>query len=327
MLKAEPYRILEARRASEAVSIIDNEPIDLIILEMMNPEMSGLEFCRRLKESRRTQLVPVVIMTSVQGVENEIASLTSGADEFLTKPLQPTLLRTRIQSMLRHKAAIDSLEEAETILFALAQAVEHRDKCTGDHCQRLASYSVAIGMALGVSRSETVALYRGGYLHDIGKIAVPDAILYKNGPLTDEEWVVMRAHTVKGEEICKPMKSLSPVLPIIRNHHEKWDGTGYPDGWAGEQIPLLARILQVADVYDALTTARPYKPAYPHEKAMSILRDEAARGWRDPALVALFQDLCERSKGQPPALIPASGAVVPLQESLVNMSRALLKQT
>lgn len=294
MLKAAPYRVLEARRPAEALSILEAEQIDLLILDLMMPEMSGLEFCHRIKSNRRTQLVPILMITSVQGIENEIASIASGADEFLIKPLHPDVVRTRIRAMLRNKAAIDSLEEAETILFALAQAVEKRDKYTGDHCERLARYSVMLGSAMGLPRWELVALHRGGFLHDIGKVSVPDAILFKKGSLTEEEWVVMRSHTTKGEEICRPMKTLAPVLPIIRNHHERWDGTGYPDGLKGEEIPLAARILQIADIYDALTTARPYKPAFSRQEALATLEAEVKRGWRDPELVSLFQQCIEK---------------------------------
>ncbi|MBM3814908.1 MAG: response regulator [Acidimicrobiia bacterium] len=325
MLKAGPYRVLEAKRASEALAILEKEEIDLLILDLMMPEMSGPEFCQRIKSNRRTQLTPILMLTSVQGVENEIAGISSGADEFLTKPLHPDVVRTRIRAMLRNKSAIDSLEEAETILFALAQAVEKRDKYTGDHCDRLAQYSVALGMALGLARPELQALHRGGYLHDIGKVCVPDAILFKKGPLTEEEWVVMRSHTIRGEEICSPMKTLSPVLPIIRNHHERWDGTGYPDGIKGEEIPLLARILQISDIYDALTTARPYKPALSVEEAMRILDDEARRGWRDPELVSLFQQCCPKIELRDRQSEEGSIKTAEFQQSLENMHRNLLK--
>jgi len=212
--------------------------------------------------------------------------------------------------MLRNKAIIDSLEEAETILFALAQAVEHRDKYTGQHCQRLAVTSVMLGEALGLPGADLTALYRGGYLHDIGKISVPDAILFKQGVLTAEEWVVMRSHAVRGEEICKPMRSLGPVLPIIRSHHERWDGTGYPDGLAGEEIPLLARILQVADIYDALTTERPYKPALSAACALEVMEEEVRRGWRDAELVPLFATIMQARP---------VGDLTSLEESIENL--------
>jgi putative two-component system response regulator len=291
ILKAAPYRIVEARRAQDALAVLAREKIDLVILDFMMPGMSGPDFCRTLKADRRTQLIPILMITSVQGVENEVASIASGADEFLIKPLHPAVVRTRVRAMLRSKAAIDSLEEAETILFALAQAVEQRDRYTAGHCQRLAWYGVSLGMALGLPRPQLLALHRGGFLHDIGKISVPDSILQKRGKLTEEEWRIVRMHPVTGEDICRPMKSLASVLPVIRSHHERWDGGGYPDGLPGERIPLVARILQVADIYDALITERPYKAALDPNAALKVLNAEAARGWRDSHLVGLFTEL------------------------------------
>ena len=291
MLKTAQYQLLEAKLPSEALSILEQEEVDLIIIDLVMPEISGAELCSKIKSHRSTKLIPILMLTDVPGVENEITGIASGADEFLTKPLHPEVVRTRIRALLRHKAAIDSLEEAETILFALAQAVEARDKYTSGHCQRLADYSVSLGRALGLSEHELKALHCGGYLHDIGKIGIPDAILFKEGSLTAQEWEVMRSHTIMGEEICRPMKSLAPVLPIIRHHHERMDGTGYPDSLSGEQIPLLARILQIADVYDAITTTRPYKSALSPEEAFSTLEEEARRGWRDIELLTLFGEI------------------------------------
>ncbi len=322
MLKTSSYRILEATSPSEGLAILDREKVDLLVVDQMMPEMSGTEFCQRVKNDRRTQLVPVLVTTSIQGVENEVAGFESGADEFLIKPLRPALVRTHIRSLLRKKALTDSLEEAETILFALAQSVEHRDRYTGLHCERLAAYGIALAQALGLPRREQLALYRGGYLHDIGKIAIPDAILFKRGLLTEEEWQVMRLHTIRGEEICRPMKTLAPVLPIIRSHHERWDGSGYPDGLRGENIPLLARILQVADIYDALTTARPYKPAFSHHHALEMMLEEARRGWRDPELVPLFSEVADRAAEAGDSFWTGAEG---MQASLVNMRCELAK--
>lgn len=339
MLKAGPYRLLEAKQPVDALAILEIEHVDLIIAELIMGDasaktFSGLDFCRRVKANRRTRLIPILIITSVQGIDNEVAGLESGADEFLIKPLQPAVVRTRIRTMLRNKRAIDSLEEAETILFALAQTVEQRDKETGNHCQRLATLSVALGTALGLPNDDLQALHRGGFLHDIGKIAVPDSILFKRGMLNEEEWAVMRSHTWKGEDVCRRMRSLAPVLPIIRNHHEKWDGSGYPDGLAGEQIPLLARILQLADIYDALTSRRSYKSAYTAEEAVAILEKEAGMGWRDPELISVF---CEMVR-QPNFVANSTALFSPLaetgtesaelrsmRESLARMSREVLK--
>lgn len=325
MLKTANYRILEAKRPSAAIATLEREKVDLVVVDLVMPEMSGPDFCRLLKNDRKTQLLPILMTTSVQGAENEVAGIESGADEFLIKPLQPTVVRTRIRAMLRNKALVDSLEEAETILFALAQSVEHRDKYTGLHCERLASYSIGLGQALGLPRQDLLALYRGGYLHDIGKISIPDVILFKRGLLTDEEWQTMRQHTIRGEEICRPMKSLAPVLPIIRSHHERWDGTGYPDGLAGEEIPLLARILQVADIYDALTTARPYKPAFSHQHAIEIMLEEARRGWRDPELVPLFAEGCLQASDTLGWSLSSAPDNASMQKSLENMRRELSK--
>jgi putative two-component system response regulator len=314
IFKTTPYTILEAHRASEATALLQSEKIDLVILDLMLPEMSGPELCRWMKARRATQLIPVLMITNLQGVENEIVGISSGADEFLIKPLHPAVVRTRVRAMLRNKSLIDSLEEAETILLALAQTVEHRDPYTGKHCQRLAVASVMLGEALGLGSQDLTALYRGGYLHDIGKIAIPDAILFKQGGLTEQEWEVMRSHPTRGEEICRPMQSLAPVLPIIRNHHERWDGSGYPDGLAGEDIPLLARIMQVADIYDALTTERPYKPALSPEQSFAVMEEEVGRGWRDPELVPLFASIIQTKP---------SADLTSLEDSLENMRSAV----
>jgi len=182
-------------------------------------------------------------------------------------------------------------DETEGLLLALGQAVEQRDHNLAGHCERLAFIGVAMGVVMRLERSSLLALYRGGYLHDVGKVGIPDSILFNPGPLTAEEWVIMRSHTTRGEEICRHLKSLRPVLPIIRHHHERFDGSGYPDKLRGTQIPLLARVMQIADIYDALTSRRCYKPAYSPAKALKTIQEETGRGWRDPQIVELFSRL------------------------------------
>jgi putative two-component system response regulator len=206
-----------------------------------------------------------------------------------------------------------AIGEAEEILFSLAVAVEQRDRHTALHCERLAWIGVALGIAMGLARSSLAALYRGAYLHDIGKVGIPDSILFKPGKLTAEEWVVMRSHAARGEEICRPMKSLAPVLPIIRHHHERWDGSGYPDGLRGEQIPLLARVLQIADIYDSLTSPRPYKPAFSDAQSLSIIEQETGQGWRDPEIVQLFLRLHKE------VLSKLDGTLAGIPDSLANL--------
>jgi putative two-component system response regulator len=182
-----------------------------------------------------------------------------------------------------------------------------------------------LGLALGLSKSQLLTLHRGGYLHDIGKIAVPDSILFKPGPLTPEEWAIMRTHPVKGEEICRQARTLLPVLPIIRSHHERWDGTGYPDGLRGEQIPLLARVLQTADVFDALTSARPYKPPLPPAEALRILNEEVRCGWRDAKLVGFLSEVRNAPLHAPGGQLIAWPPPEPMSQSLESMRRAILE--
>jgi putative two-component system response regulator len=304
VFKSARYRILEASDVAEAISILRNETVDLVISDLVLRDLSGLDLCRKMKGERSTRLIPILIVTSVQAIENEIAGLESGATEFLVKPISPTALRTRIRAMLRTKRVVDSLDEAESILFAMARIVDTRDSDTGDHCERLAELSVLLGTAMGLSGEELNALRQGGYLHDIGKVATPDAVLFKPGPLSQEEWTIMREHTTIGESICRPMRSLRPVLPIIRHHHERWDGTGYPDGLRGEKIPLLARILQMADIYDAIVSPRAYKPGHTHAEALAMMQAEVDRGWRDPDLFHLFRGIItdyhqRREQGEP----------------------------
>jgi putative two-component system response regulator len=296
VLKAAQYRILAAADVLEAIAILKNEKVDLVITDLVLRDLSGLDLCRKLRAERSTRLMPILVVTSVQTIESEIAGLDSGASEFLVKPISPMALRTRIRAMLRTKHVIDSLDEAESILFAMARIVDTRDSDTGDHCERLAELSVLIGSEMGLPAGDLNALRQGGYLHDIGKVATPDAILFKRGPLNNDEWAIMRQHTTVGESICRPMRSLRPVLPIIRHHHERWDGSGYPDGLCGEQIPLLARILQVADIYDAITSRRSYKPALGPDEALDIMRQEVDRGWRDPALFGLFLNIIKHTR-------------------------------
>jgi len=213
-------------------------------------------------------------------------------------------------------------DETEAILFGLAVAVEQRDQQPEAHCERLALISVSLGIALGLARAELVALYRGGFLHDIGKVGIPDSILFKPDKLNAEEWVTMRSHPARGEDICKPMQSLSSVLPIIRHHHERWDGRGYPDGLRGEQIPLLARVVQIADIYDALVSPRPYKRAFSPAEALRLIEEETASGWRDPTIVELFLGMHNEMIIPITAHSGADHALV-MKRSLANLERYL----
>ncbi len=293
--------LLEAGAASEAMTAIAQHHVDLVLIDVATPLSGGMEFCRLLKKSAATQFLPVYMIGNCDDLEEEVRALEAGADEFLIRPLRPRAFQARVQASLRHKAMIDSLDDSEAVLFSLAQSVEDRDPELGQHCHRLALMGAAMGLTLGLPGTDILALQRGGYLHDIGKVAVPDTVLFKPGPLTPEEWETMKAHADRGAKICSGMRSLASVLPIIRHHHERWDGSGYPDGLRGEDIPLLARILQLADIYDALTTARPYKHALSPEQALFTIREEVQRGWRDPKLVEMFADILPTFRTAPVA--------------------------
>jgi putative two-component system response regulator len=295
-LTREGYQVSSAQDGEEALAKVAMEGPDLILLDVIMPRLDGYEVCRRLKSDGQTILVPVVMITSLHATEERIRGLEAGADDFLSKPFNRLELLTRVRSLLKLKRHTDELENAETVLFSLAMSVEAKDPYTNGHCERLAHYSVALGRRLGLSQEYLKALHRGGILHDVGKIGILDSILLKPGQLTQEERLVMQAHPVIGERICTPLKSLRLVLPIIRHHHERADGSGYPDGLVGEAIPRTARILQVVDVFDAFMTERPYKPAFTLEQSFALMREETRKGWWDASLVELFIALVQEER-------------------------------
>ncbi|HVZ17834.1 MAG TPA: HD domain-containing phosphohydrolase [Terriglobales bacterium] len=291
LLQSDGYEVQTAENAARAERLIREEFPDLILLDVVMPGKSGTELCRELKSNPETRLIPIVMVTGLTERDDKIRAIEAGADDFLNKPIFPEELFARVRSLLKLKEFTDELESAEGVLMTLGLSVESRDPYTGGHCERLARYATQLGQYLGLGEEELVALRRGGYLHDLGKITVPDEILKKGSNLTAAEWEIMRQHPITGESICRPLKSLKDVLPIIRHHHEHWNGSGYPDGLKGEEIPLLARILQIVDVYDALRTKRPYKPALAHEDAARVMRNEAAAGRWDANLVRGFFDM------------------------------------
>ena len=264
---------------------------DLVLMDVMMPAVDGIEACRALKHQPATRLVPVVLITALQDSEDRLRGIEAGADDFISKPFNAHELRARVRSLIRIKRYTDDLDTAETVIVSLALTIEARDAYTDGHCQRLASYASALGRHLGLPEDDVTALVRGGFLHDIGKVGVPDAILLKPARLTPAEYEVMKQHTTIGERLCGELRSLRRVRPIVRHHHERLDGSGYPDGLHGDEIPLLAQIIGIVDVFDAITTARPYKPAASTERAFEELAGEAARGWRRRDLVDAFAGL------------------------------------
>jgi putative two-component system response regulator len=291
LLRREGFEVRDAADGPSAIQECATFRPDLILLDIMMPGMNGFEVCRHIKATPETRLTPVVLITGLTATEDRIAGINAGADDFLSKPIDLNELLARTRSLLRLKQYTDELENAEAVLFSLAHSIEARDPYTHGHCERLAEMSARMGERLGVPEDQIKALRRAGVVHDIGKVAVPDSILLKPGPLTADETKVMQKHPVVGERICAPLKTFRLVLPIIRHHHEKHDGTGYPDGLQGEEIPLTARILQLSDVYDALTTDRPYKVAFTPEVALDLMGEEAERGWWDQELFDAFREM------------------------------------
>jgi len=289
------YRVVCAADGEQALEALAREPIDLALLDVMMPHRTGFAVCRAIKARPETRLIPVVLITGLGSAENRIQGIESGADDFLSKPVRKEELLARVRSLVRLKQFTDELDNAETVLCSLARSIEAKDPCTEGHCDRLALYSVALAERLGLPEDQRVALRRAGIVHDIGKVAVPESILFKPGPLDADERRIMETHPVVGEHICAPLKSFRLVLPIIRYHHERMDGSGYPDHLSSGNIPLTARLLQIVDIYDALTTERPYRKALPQKEAIAILQEEAKRGWCDAGLLRELAGLLETS--------------------------------
>jgi putative two-component system response regulator len=276
-----------------ALAFIDGSPRlpDLILLDVMLPGLDGFSLCRRLKGQPLTRLIPVVLLTSLDAPQHRIEGITAGADDFLSKPIQFAELIARAASLVKLKRYTDDLESAQSVILSLALTVEARDPYTDGHCQRLAAYAVAVGRSLGLNADELSTLERGGYLHDVGKIGVPDAVLLKPDRLTPQESSQMQAHAIIGERLCGELRSLRAVRLIVRHHHERIDGSGYPDGLRGDAIPLTAQIVGVVDAYDAMTTTRPYRTALPAAAACEELRRDAREGRLNPVIVRLFVEM------------------------------------
>ena len=290
-LKRDGFVVHTAADGEQALQLVSDRNPDLVLSDVMMPKMDGFELCRRLKQDRTTRLIPVVLVTALGEREHRIEGINAGADDFLTKPVNPHELRARTRSLVRLKRFTDELDSAESVIISLALTVEARDAYTGGHCERMAAYAAALGRHLGLDDDDVAALHRGGYLHDVGKIAVPDCILQKPGKLTADEFAAMKQHTIVGETVCGDLRLLRRVRPIVRWHHERADGSGYPDGLCGDAIPLLAQIMGVVDVYDALTTKRPYREPLSIGDACQELRKEVGYGWRRADLVEVLIEL------------------------------------
>ena len=295
LLRVHGYSVIAVADGEQAFLEMCSQPVDLALLDVMMPGRTGFSVCRAVKARPETRFVPIVLITGLGKGEHRIQGIEAGADDFLNKPIKKEELLARVGSLVRLKRSTDELENAETVLCSLARSIEAKDPYTEGHCDRLSRYAVSLGERIGLSGDQLVALRRGGIVHDIGKVAVPESVLLKPGPLDAAARKIMEEHPIVGVRICSPLKSFRGVLPIIRSHHEKQDGTGYPDHLKGDEIPLTARILQTVDIYDSLTSDRPYRSALLQETALQIIREETRRGWWDAKLVDALQKLLRES--------------------------------
>jgi putative two-component system response regulator len=288
VLLGEGHHVDVAGDGQEALERILHHPPDLILLDLDMPRVDGFEVCRRVKNDPATRFIPIVIVTAQNAFDAKLRAWELGADDFITKPFQCLEVVARCRSLLRIKKLVEERDSAEAVVFAFARVVEAKSPYTHGHSERVAAYTLALAAAVQYPEEQWDALRKGALLHDIGKVSVPDAILDKPETLTTAEFEIMKQHTVQGARIVEPLRSVRDAVPMIRWHHERLDGRGYPDGLFGGSIPFAVRILSVADVYDSLSSARPYRGAIPHAQCLEILRRDAAGGGLDPELVEAF---------------------------------------
>ncbi|MGK7897922.1 MAG: HD-GYP domain-containing protein [Xenococcus sp. (in: cyanobacteria)] len=299
LLAVDGYDVLESDGESVILDSVAEQQPDLVLLNVMLPESNGFEVCRQIKTDIRTKDIPVVLMTVGDRREHRLQVMESGADDFLVKPLDRLELSTRVRTLIQKKRLNEGLDQTRQVLFSIAKAVESRSSDRGASCARIADLVKEFGEYLHVGSEAIENLVFAAHLHDIGTIAIPDSVMLKEGELTPEETELVKEHVLIGEKICQPLRNRRGVLPIIRHHHERWDGSGYPDGLANTDIPFLAQVFQIIDIFDALTSDRPHKKAYSPHEALKIIVEETNKGWRNPNLVAKFTAFVHRLESHP----------------------------
>jgi putative two-component system response regulator len=288
LLTGEGYSVHIAADGLSALAAIATHAPDVVLLDVNMPGLDGFEVCRRVRREPSTRLTPIVFVTGMDAQAQRVEGLAAGADDFLTKPFDTPELLARVRSLVRMKQYTDDLDSAANILMSLATMIEARGGASEWHCHRMGNFATSLGRALSLNDLELHALYRGGFLHDIGMLAIPDHVLHKPGPLDSAEFELVKSHTTIGDTLCGQLRSLHSVRPIVRHHHERLDGSGYPDGLQGDQIPLLAQITGVIDLYEAMTMPHAYQLAASTDEAIAVLREQVERGWRRHDLVEEF---------------------------------------
>jgi putative two-component system response regulator len=288
VLKPSEFQIIEACDGSQALEVLRKTEVDAVLLDVMMPGIDGFETCRLIRQELALTLLPVIMLTSMGSPTDVAKGMAAGADGYITKPFNSVELVTKVKTEIQRKRLTDRAADAETALLSMARFIEARDDNTGQHCDRLVHTGVVFAKALALGDEDLDAIRHGAVLHDIGKLGIPEAILFKKGKLDAAEWQIMKQHTLIGEVLCSPLRSMQRAADIVRCHHEKWNGTGYPDGLKGEEIPFVARVFQIVDVFDALSTERPHKPAFSIEKVIEVMEQEASDGLWDPQLMGVF---------------------------------------
>jgi len=284
-LTRDGYSVLRARDGWAVLDDVREHSVDLVVVDHLMPGLAAIEVCRLIKRDPRTRLVPVVVLLAV-GVPagDRVAAIEAGADDVVSPPVDAAEVLARIRALTRLKRYTDDFEMATSVMTTLATMIEARDRYSEGHCHRMANYAAALGRRIGLGGDDVHVLRRGAFLHDIGMLAVPDAVLLKPSQLDHDERELIRAHPVVGESLISNLRSLQPVRAIVRHHHERLDGSGYPDGLRGDDIPLMAQIVGLVEVFEALTSSRPYQKTHPAQDALGILAQHAEQGLYRPDL-------------------------------------------
>lgn len=297
LLSPRGYNVFSAYNGEDAIAMVEKVRPHVILLDVMMPKLDGYEVCKRLKAKSSTRFIPVIMLTALSSLGNKVKGLEAGADDFISKPFQRPELLARIKSLVRVKNLLDELEDVRNVIFSLATVLDFNDPYTHGHSQRVSELASKLAGFLGLPGQEQSSIRDAGLLHDIGKIATDKSVLHKPGALNGKEYEHVKQHPVVGERICSPLKFAKPLLPMIRSHHERFDGTGYPDGLAGTDIPLGARIIGIVDLYDALTSARSYRRGMSRDVALEVMKVEAGKGYWDKDILMPFVEISEAEVG------------------------------